>query len=179
MFCGVVTGHFFAKAAKENRMGEFIVSLGIVSAVCAVAGVLFDLLPVTPYPAHDFWKTSPLFFLLRMAGVVQLTIFFYTLRRIPERLQFHLTALGQSSLLIYSVHILMVYGSAANAGLLQLVGQTQTVEVAVGAGFAMLFLMLGLAHGWDYLRSKHFVTSQYFQAGLAGVVLYLFLLRPF
>ena len=179
MFCGVITGHFFLRAATQDRAARYVVTLGIGSAVCATAGVMLDLLPATMYPEHDFWKTSPLFFLLRIAAVMQLTILFYFLRTMPGRVQTHLTTLGQSSLLIYSVHILFVYGSAANPGLFQVVGQTQPVSVALIAGVVMLTLMLLLAHGWDYLRSSHVAISRYVQAGLASVVLYLFLLRPF
>jgi hypothetical protein len=179
MFGGVAMGHSYVRAASRGDATGFIIRLGLTSAVLAATGVLLDRVPFTAYPEHDFWKTSPLFFLVRVAGVLQLTVIFYFLRNISGRIRSVLTTLGQSSLLIYTTHIVIVYGSAAAPGLLQTVGQTQPPIIAAVAGALVLLLMLMLSRGWDYLRMNHMTTTHFVQAGMTGAVVYLFLLRPF
>jgi len=179
MFAGVVTGHSYFTASSQGRTTEFVVTIALTSALFAAAGILLDLLPFSPYPKHDFWKTSPLFFLVRIAGVLQLTVLFYFLRDVPGRIQSILTSLGQSSLLIYTVHIVIVYGSAAAPGLFQTVGQTQPAPIAAGAGVLLLLAMYLTALGWEYIRSNHLSVSRLVQAGLTATVVSMFLLRAF
>jgi surface polysaccharide O-acyltransferase-like enzyme len=105
-------------------------------------------------------------------------VLFHFLRNIPGRIQAILTTLGQSSLLIYTVHIVIVYGSAATAGLYQAVGQTQPLSIAVTAGVVVLAAMFLLAGSWEYIRSNHKTISRFVQAGVTVAVVSLFLLRP-
>ena len=179
MFAGVVTGHSYFTASSQGRTTEFVVTIALTSALFAAAGILLDLLPFRAYPEHDFWKTSPLFFLVRIAGVLQLTVLFYFLRDVPGRIQSLLTSLGQSSLLIYTVHIVIVYGSPVAPGLFQTVGQTQPAPIAAAAGVLLLLAMYLTALGWEYIRSNHLNVSRLVQAGLTATVVSMFLLRAF
>lgn len=86
--------------------------------------------------------------------------------------------LGQASLLIYPIHLLIVYGSAANYGLMQRIGQTLAAHQAVLIGLAVLTLMLMLTYLWNYVRDNYFVPARLIQAGLASTLLLSFLTRP-
>jgi hypothetical protein len=81
----------------------------------------FDSAPVHLYAVYDYWHTSPNFFLARVAILLMLTFFGYVwcrwgpvqwMSQVMGRWSFSpLIQLGQTSLLVYWVHIDFVYGS--------------------------------------------------------------------
>lgn len=111
-FAGLAVGFFlFSDWASEHRSQ----ALGIVGAVGVGLYFLsqwFDANPVHLYPVYDYWHTSPDFFLLRV-GIVMGVIFagYAWCRWGLGSVGFSpLKQLGQTSLLVYWVHIEFVYG---------------------------------------------------------------------
>jgi uncharacterized membrane protein len=93
-------------------------------AICGAAGILvfelslrLDALPVHMYAVYDYWHTSPNFFLARVAVLLMIAFVAYVWCRWgPTRWVGKwgfspLIQLGQTSLLVYWVHIEFVYGS--------------------------------------------------------------------
>ncbi len=178
MFAGAMVGHFFLAARREDQERKFFFRVMVFSLAAAVCGVVFDLLPVTLYPPHDYWKASPNFFLLRLSAVLFVTTGFFYLRRLPDVLERPVLALGQASLLVYTAHLVIVYGSAANIGLAQIVGRTLPYYAAGAVGIAVLCGMVLLTHTWHYLRTHHEWPSRVVQAGMASTIVYLFFTNP-
>jgi len=178
LFSGVVVGHLFLAARREGRERVMILRMVIAGVAAIVCGIVFDVLPATFYPPHDYWKTSPNFFLIRIGAVLLVTGGFALLRSLPDVVERHLVTLGQASLMVYAVHLILVYGSSANDGLAQIVGQTLAYHQAFVVGALVLFLMIALVHGWNYLRTHHYVPSRVVQAGFASSLLYLFFTKP-
>jgi len=176
---GVYLAHRYLQALREERVPALCARIAILSAILAVASVLIDLLPFTPYPPHDFWKTSPLILMFRMSIVLSLTGAFFSLRSFPPALARLISTLGRFSLLVYSTHILLVYGSAANPGLAQLIGPSLSFPQATFTGLTVFLFMVLLVYGWNHLRSHYHRPSQYLQAGFASTILILFLIRPY
>ncbi len=178
LFTGVVVGHFYLEAKRNGKEVVFTRNLLIVAAVAIAAGIDFDLLPLRFYPHHDYWKASPNWFLIRIGIVTLLSVGFSYISRLPPLVERNLVVLGKASLLIYPVHLLVVYGSAANDGLMQRIGQTLAAQQAVLAGLIVLTAMLLLTYTWNYLRGKYFIPARLIQIGLASTLLYSFLTRP-
>jgi len=91
----------------------------LTMALTALAGVLFgaaalalDALPIPLYSEYDFWHTSPNFFLVRLGILLIILAACYAWSRRAGRQWIFsiLLVLGQSSLLVYWVHIEFVYG---------------------------------------------------------------------
>jgi uncharacterized membrane protein len=178
LFSGVIVGHFFLLARDAGKERAFVGRMLLLSAGILVAGYVLDKLPINLYPPHDFWKTSPLWFLMRVAIVMLASVAFYFLRRLPQPVECNLIRLGQASLVVYPLHLVVAYGSAANPGLMQLVGQTLAAHHAIGVGVAVLLSMLMLTYFWTYVRKNHLVPARLVQAGLTGTLLYTFVTRP-
>ena len=178
LFSGVVVGYYFLESRRAGQETVFV-KRTLALAVCAIVlAFIFDRAPLTLYPKHDFWKTSPNLFAIRIGIVMLLTLAFYFIRRLPDPLERSLIRLGQASLMVYAIHLVIVYGSAANKGLAQLVGQTLEAHYAVFTGLAVLACMIGIVYLWHYLRTHHFVPARLIQAGVAGTLLYTFVSRP-
>ena len=178
MFSGAVVGKFFLVAHRDGKERKFFSRIIVIALAAAVGGVVFDLLPVTVFPPHDYWKASPNFFLLRLSAVLFVTTGFFYLRKLPDVLERPVLALGQASLLVYSAHLVIVYGSAANIGLAQIVGRVLPYYAAAGVGIAVLCAMVWLTHAWTYLRTHHEWPSRVVQAGMASTIVYLFFTNP-
>ena len=178
LFSGTVAGHFYLEARRRGEEDQFFRKMITVCIVAGVAGVVFDLVPISLYPPHDYWKTSPGFFLVRLSIILLLTAGFYYVRRIPVVIGGQLVRLGQASLLVYVVHLIVVYGSSANDGLMQFVGQRLAYPHSVLVGVCVLSGMVLLVHAREYLRTNHYVPLRFAQIALAGTLLFNFFTKP-
>jgi uncharacterized membrane protein len=113
-FTGLVMGFFLSSDfAKRKETSAFVVlgSTGILA--CALAAV-FDAGPIRLYdPAiYDYWHTSPSFFLMRCGILLMILFLAYAWCRwgFARRGFSPIIQLGQTSLLVYWVHIEFVYG---------------------------------------------------------------------
>jgi len=75
--------------------------------------------------------------------------------RFINRLPHVFGAVAQESLVIYFVHLLIVYGSAWNRGLVQIYGETLQPLATLGVVLAMLAAMVLLAWQWNRLKHAH------------------------
>jgi uncharacterized membrane protein len=111
-FAGLAVGFLlFTQWAADHRS----VSLAIVGAAGVAAFYLsewFDSLPIHLYAVYDYWHTSPAFFLARVGIVMGVVFIAYAWCRWGlGAVGFSpMKQLGQTSLLVYWVHIEFVYG---------------------------------------------------------------------
>jgi uncharacterized membrane protein YidH (DUF202 family) len=99
----------------------------------AALGLWLEARPLQLYAVHDFWHTSPNFFLVR-TGIVMLILFgsYAWCRWGAGEWGFSpLIEMGKSSLLVYWVHIEFVYG-----------GLSILPKRSVGIGTATIGLMI-------------------------------------
>jgi len=124
-------------------------------AVMVVAASTFSRLPFEPFGPTDFWSTSPNQFLLRAGWVLcVLGVIAYFSRRLAH-LPHVFGAMAQESLLIYFVHLCIVYGSIWNLGLKSYVGASLSLGRASLVVVAMVACMTLLAWGWNWAKHAH------------------------
>jgi len=131
-FAGLAAGFLLQTDWARQKETAAMFLAGVGGVVLAALGIWLDARPVQLYAVHDFWHTSPNFFLVR-TGVVMVILFagYAWCRWGAGQWGFSpLIELGKSSLLVYWVHIEFVYGGfsilpkrgvgigAATAGLL-------------------------------------------------------------
>ncbi len=178
LLIGALAGHIFINARRVGEERAFFRKLLFIGLSMGVCGLAFDLLPVSLYPPHDYWKSSPNFFLVRLAIVFVLTSFFYSLKNIPELVATNIITLGQSSLLVYLLHMVVVYGSAANSGLAQIIGRTFSYPLAFCTAIAVLAGMLGVVSLSNAMREKYAGNTRYVRAAVVGLIVLIFLIKP-
>ncbi len=111
-FAGLAAGFLLFSDWAKQREARTLVLLGAGGAALFFVSSRLDALPVQLYAVYDYWHTSPNFFLARV-GILLLILFFcYAWCRwgagawgFSPMMQ-----LGQTSLLVYWVHIEFVYG---------------------------------------------------------------------
>jgi hypothetical protein len=111
-FVGLMVGFvLFSDWAKKIGAALFVIA-GVSGVGMFYLSIWLDHRPIKIYPAYDYWHTSPNFFLLRV-GLLLVILFlgFAWCRWGLGRWGFSpLIQLGQTSLLVYWVHIEFVYG---------------------------------------------------------------------
>jgi uncharacterized membrane protein len=179
MLVGAVVGHAYlagrARGTESKVMGRILV----ISTVGALAGVLSATLPLHIYPVHDWWKANPGLILIRLFVVFVLATALFSAPPFPRSLRRPLTALGRASFLVYTVHLVIVYGSSANDGLVQLVGQRLDMAAALGIAILMLTAMTGLVEAHAYLKTHHAGHLTAARMFVASAFAYVFLTRPY
>jgi uncharacterized membrane protein len=111
-FAGLALGFLaFSDFAQRHESLFFgLVGLGGVAAISL--SLLLDALPVHLYAVHDYWHSSPLFLLARSGVLLIILWLVYAWCKwgLAEKGFSPLIQLGQTSLLVYWVHMEFVYG---------------------------------------------------------------------
>src|SRR5258708_5105175 len=111
-FAGLAAGLLLQSDGARRKETAAMVLAGAGGIGLIALGIWLDARPVQLYAIHDFWHTSPNFFLVR-TGVVMVILFAgYAWCRwgAGQRGFSPLIELGKSSLLVYWIHIEFVYG---------------------------------------------------------------------
>jgi uncharacterized membrane protein len=117
-----------------------------------LAGLLFASLP-SVYCGVDFWKTSPNLFLIRTGCAwlfLAMTTWTSDQWRFPRDA---LCTLSRESLVIYVVHVCVLYGSGWNNGLRHFIGPTRGLGATAGLSAGMILSMVALAFTWHRLKT--------------------------
>jgi len=112
-FAGLAAGFvLFAPIAPRREALKFLV-VGAAGIAAGGLSFAFDSSPIRLYAVYDYWHSGPNFLLMRcgiLLGIVCLA-YFWCRWGLPRYLFSPLMQLGKTSLLIYWVHIELVYGS--------------------------------------------------------------------
>jgi uncharacterized membrane protein len=111
-FAGLALGLFLLSERVKRREQTVFGLLGILGLLLIVLGRWLDHLPGQFYKVYSFWTTSPEFFLIRVGLLLVILLVVYGWCRWGAG-QWGFSPviqLGQTSLLVYWVHIEFVYG---------------------------------------------------------------------
>lgn len=178
IFFGVVFASIFIEA-KEHRHAMDVMQKTVMYGVLLIAVALgVAVIPIQLYPPHDFWKANPALFAARLGfiGIVTSSIFFFEHSvRITWKLP---QILGQESLFIYIVHLIIVYGSVLNRGLKFYYEQNLNIFSATMVFVLLLAALSVITYYWHTFKLQKRTAAYGIQFTLASVLLYLFLSRP-
>jgi uncharacterized membrane protein len=111
-FVGLSAGFILQSAWARNRGAAALLVAGIAGILLILMARWLDRRPEPMYPVYDFWHTSPNFFFIRVGILLIIMGLAYAWCRWGAgQWGFSpLIQLGQTSLLVYWVHIEFVYG---------------------------------------------------------------------
>jgi uncharacterized membrane protein len=111
-FAGLATGFVILSAFGRRNEARLFALLGVTGAAAIGLSMAFDASPFRWYAVYDYWHSNPNFLLLR-AGVLLIIlslVFAWCRWGFAHKGFSPLMQLGQTSLLVYWVHIEFVYG---------------------------------------------------------------------
>ncbi len=167
LFAGALVSYEFLRSVRLGREVQFVKRLAIAGIALHAAGLILEALPFQVYESHDYWSTSPNFFMIKLGGISLLmsgawyfgrTIFF---QRHPRILQW-LIILGVESLFVYVVHLILLYGSVLNPDINISQAWFQSMNwcgaFAVAAGFSAFMILM--AWSWNWYKQSHPILAR-------------------
>ena len=111
-FAGLAVGFFLQTEFARHRESLAFALLGIVGIAASALSQLFDKSPVRLYAVYDYWHSNPDFLLMRSGLLLVILFASYAWCRwgFAQTVFSPLIQLGKTSLLVYWVHIQLVYG---------------------------------------------------------------------
>ena len=179
LFAGAIAGHLFAEgraAAGDSGADAFSVRtlrlfLGAGAALLLMSAALVPLESVLP--AYENYALNPSFALLRIGIVLLLcgTMYWYEQRKGVSPAS-PVTLIGRESLLVYSVHLLLIYGNFGSFNFRNRVNHTFGYGEVLVWTVVLILLMYGLAWAWQWVKQKGERWKRSVQlATLVGLVL--------
>jgi uncharacterized membrane protein len=141
-FAGLALGFVLFSDWAREREATVIGGAGLFGVVLGFAAYWLDLNAPRIYPVYDFWHTSPNFFLIRLGMLLVILSGVYAWCRwgLGSWGFSPLSQLGQTSLLVYWVHVELVYGKISI-----LPKRAQDISSATFGLIAISLLMLMLS----------------------------------
>jgi uncharacterized membrane protein len=111
-FAGLAVGFLVFTEFAQKRESFFFISLGVAGIAAILLSMFFDSLPIHLYAVYDYWHSSPNFMLARCGVLLIILSLVYSWCKWGWAQKGFSPAiqLGQTSLLVYWVHIEFVYG---------------------------------------------------------------------
>jgi len=154
LLLGAAAGRFyFSYGTRGGTKPTFAFARVLLfgGALAAVTGMLLEKHAIPLYGEAIFWKASPTLVLLRVGVVSFLMGTLLQLRQLPQAAGSTIRIWAEESLLVYFVHVCLLYGSLWNTGLRQNFSGLNAPQALLAAA-AMIASMLLLALLWNRFK---------------------------
>jgi len=155
VIAGGVLGSYLARNSMVFKTIKFSLTLALFGVLFILVSILSDsMLSYFNVPAYDS-QASPGLILFRVGFVLLLNAAVSYIALRAERIPGFLITVGRNTLLIYVVHLLILYGSAWNPGINKLWTKSFNGWEAFGAAVIMLSLMTLMVFYLHKLKMKN------------------------
>ena len=171
VLAGTVAGATLGRSSPERRRRH---------AVAWGGGLLLVGAALTwPLYGHvDFWGPSPAYALMRLGGLLVLLRVVEEVCQWAPRLVWPVSLLGHETLLVYVLHLYLLYGGVLGAAPLGAWVGRLGFAAAAGVLALMIPLLLLAAFGWRAFKAKAPHEATLVLAFLATVFVYELVTRP-
>jgi len=167
LFLGAALGMAYATVGEWSpRVLRYAIPVGLLFIA---AGVNLENVSLHLYGPANFWPTTPHLFLTRI-GFVTTIIGLASMaeRWVPFKAS-SVRSLAEESLVVYFVHVSLLYGSIWNPGIKQYIGGTMGFAHAYIFVLAMITIMMTMAYYWNRAKKSHPVHSLAFRTAIFAV----------
>jgi uncharacterized membrane protein len=154
VLAGSCAAAFFLMSVRSRKAPVYMRITALAGGLMIAAGLLLRNVPYT-LPGHvSFYITSPLYVMIRIGCILLICAFLYRLetggRWIPRSVQLA----GQESLLVYGVHLFIIFGLLRGTVLGPILGREYGYAVCFLISVLIILFMLYLAGQWHALKRK-------------------------
>jgi len=180
LMSGCIIGFFYFGKIGSADETKFVRYLIIISIVGIIASLLFVISPIKLYPKYNFWKASPEFFFIRLGLIlVALSVIWFYEKKHQVINNSLLIVFGQESLLVYTVHLLIVYGYTYKWSFIRYFGSNLNYLECLGLFAILTLAMYILAYIWHGLKDWNIKIAKRIQYITLTLIVLTFLLRDF
>jgi uncharacterized membrane protein len=173
---GSCAAHLFLNAVEQQADARCMRYASVVGAAAIAGGLLARGLPLFSSWHAGFYRTSPLYVLIRLGCVVLLCALLYAMEKRLGWVPGAIRLAGQESLLVYTLHLLLIFSVLRSKPVAALLGLEAGYAACFLMSAAIIVLMLGLARFWHSLKGSNPRTARAVLAGVVVVNIILFLI---
>ena len=146
---GLAAGTIVKRAAAD-RLERVMQWAMIIGFVLVFAGQYFANMGYTFYAKSDFWRDSPMLIFMRVGITLLLLAGSYLWTEFGAGAGWSwMQCLGKSSMMVYWVHVMLVYGNVARP-----IKRALNIPQAALAIFLVTLMMVVLAAAWQWWKSR-------------------------
>jgi hypothetical protein len=146
---GLAAGAIVKRMAAD-RMDRFMQWSGLIGFVLVFTAQYFSNIPYSLYPQSDFWRDSPALILIRV-GIMLLMMtgaYLWTEFCMGDGWSWML-CFGKTSLMVYWVHVMLVYGDVAKP-----FKRALSIPQTALATLLVMLSMVALAAAWLWWKAR-------------------------
>ncbi|HUL45337.1 MAG TPA: heparan-alpha-glucosaminide N-acetyltransferase domain-containing protein [Bacteroidota bacterium] len=175
---GTLIGFWFLGMKEKGRERAFVNQSLALAVVAIVGSLVAEVLPITIYPDLNFWNASPQFFFVRcgiVVGALDLLWLYENRRTVSQNSV--ITLFGKESLLVYCVHLLIVYGYTYKWSFVRYFGPQLNYLECFMLFAALTAVMWVMAFCWFRLKRWNIRIAKVVEIVTLGIIVLTFLLR--
>jgi uncharacterized membrane protein len=160
-FAGTFLCWIYLRVRNTEREGRFFAILAITGILFFIGAFVLFYTPWQYYQYVDPARSSPRHFMMKIGFIFfsLAGLWYYEQKKKPE--QSILNKVGQESLLVYGLHLVLVYGASFMPHHLSKdVGPVFTFTPAFAVTFGLIGLMIVAALAWHRLKANHLTLSK-------------------
>lgn len=154
LLSGAFLGTYLAKNPNVFKSAKFSRDLFITGLIFLLISLIGHIIG-TVWVNNYYWDTSPNLMILRLGSVLILNSLVSLICLRIESIPRIIILIGRNTLLIYVVHLVILYGSAWNPGLSVLFDKAFDVWNTIGSAVLMLGLMTLMVYVIHKLKIKN------------------------
>jgi hypothetical protein len=165
-FAGLAVGFYLFSDFARRKEGLAFALLGGAGILAGLLSILFDSSHFRLYAVYDYWHSNPSFFLMRCGILLVILFLVYAWCRwgFAQKGFSPIIQLGNTSLLVYWVHIEFVYGRFS------ILPKGQCSALKATAGLLTIFLaMLALSVARTTWKKRKLKASRQGLAATAAI----------
>ena len=169
-FAGTIICWVYLRAKEAGRERQLFTVLAITGIIFFVSAFVLYYVPWQYYKYIDPARSSPRHFMMKIGFIFFMIagLWKYEQKRKLERSI--LNTVGQESLLVYGLHLVLVYGASfLSHNLARDVGQVLTFWPALGLTWILAAMMVLCALGWHWLKVHHALVAKTVFYGLCAI----------
>ncbi len=180
VLCGGIAAQLWVwwkEKYDQQKIFAWFITFGILMIVISL---IADILPLTIYPEHNYWRANPGFFFIRLGIVmVVLAMLWYWEKKFQSGKSI-VSIVGAESLVAYAGHLLVIYGQFINNhSLAFIIGKTKTVPEVAGMTIVLIAATVIASYVWHRIKNWSMFYARVLMYSILIVVLFLFFTKPY
>ncbi|MGA2263654.1 MAG: heparan-alpha-glucosaminide N-acetyltransferase domain-containing protein [Acidobacteriota bacterium] len=177
VMAGSCAGHLFLNAVAKQRDAGYMGRALLISLAAIVAALAVRQLPLFSAWNVGFYKTSPLYVVIRFACVMILCAGFYFMEKRLGWIPGAIRLAGQESLLVYCAHLMLIFSVLRQPRVASILGREAGYVACFLLSIALILLMLVCARIWHGWKRDHSRLAKMALWAVVGISAIIFVLR--
>ncbi len=180
VLCGGITSQLLVWWKETIEEQKIFTKFFIAGILLILVSFIADVLPITIFPEHDFWRASPGFFFIRLGIVLMLLSTLWYLEKTAQSGRSLVSVVGSESLVAYAGHLLAIYGMFwDNKSLAFIIGKTRAVPEVIAITIALIAATMAVSYVWNRIKNWSMFYARVLMYSIFVVVLYIFFTNSF